>query len=114
MTNSRRNLRDMSILVLVFAVVLVGTRFVSLASVMSALLYPLFLHAFAPAFPLGVAMAVVEGTFVVVMHRANLKRIWNYEESKVDFSKLKRSKKKKAEEPTPPTSEDGGKHDEQG
>ena len=82
----------------VFIVVLVGTKFVSLASVMAAIFYPLLLNAFAHDFALGVAMAVVETCFVVFMHRANLKRIWNYEENKIDFSKFKRKKKLKKDE----------------
>lgn len=73
----------------VFVIVLIGTKMVSMASVMAAFLYPIFMHAFSPRFPLGVAMAVVETVFIVFMHRENLKRIWNYEERKVDFSKLK-------------------------
>jgi len=89
-------------LLFVFLVIVIGTKFVSLASVMAALLYPLLLRAFAPNFSLGVAFAVVETCFIVFMHRENLKRIWNYEESKLDFSKFKISalekrKQKKAE-----------------
>lgn len=99
--------------VVVFILVLIGSRMVSMASVMAALLYPLFLRAFAPAFPLGVAMAVVEACFIVFMHRENLKRIWNYEERKVDFSKLteKFKKKKKTEEEKNDSGEDGGQGD---
>lgn len=73
----------------VFVIVLIGTKMVSMASVMAAFLYPIFMHAFSPRFPLAVAMAVIEAVFIVFMHRENLKRIWNYEERKVDFSKLK-------------------------
>ena len=79
----------------VFIIVLIGSKMVSMASVMAALLYPLFMNAFAAGFPLAPAMAVVEACFVVFMHRENLKRIWHYEERKVDFSKLKLKKKKK-------------------
>jgi len=99
----------------IFIVVLVGTKFVSLASVMAAIFYPLLLNAFAHDFALGVAMAVVETCFVVFMHRANLKRIWNYEENKFDFSKFKRKKKPKAEaseENTATETKDGGRENE--
>ena len=79
----------------VFIVVLIGTKMVSMASVMAALLYPLFMNAFAHDFALAVAMAVVEACFIVFMHRENLKRIWNYEERKVDFSKITNKFKRK-------------------
>ena len=97
----------------VFIAVLIGSRMVSMASVMAALLYPLFLKAFdnpTNPFPLGVAMAVLEACFIVFMHRENLKRIWNYEERKVDFSKItaKFQKKKKTAEDS---AEDGGEGD---
>lgn len=78
----------------VFLIVVIGTRFVSLASVMAALLFPLFMRAFANN-GLNVAMAVVAACLVVFMHRENLKRIWSNQESKLDFSKFKKSKKKK-------------------
>ena len=94
----------------VFLVVVIGTKFVSLASVMAALLYPLFMRAFAPTFPLAVAFAVVEACFVIFMHRENLKRIWNYEESKLDFSKFKISaiekKKQKKQDQNNPTEDE--------
>ena len=77
-----------------FVVVLIGTRFVSLASVMAALMYPLFMNAFAGDQAGCVAMGVFAACFVIFMHRANLRRIWSNEESKIDFSKFKRSKKK--------------------
>ena len=105
----------------VFIVVLIGTKMVSMASVMAALLYPLFMNAFAHDFSMGVAMAVAEACFVVFMHRENLKRIWNYEERKVDFSKItaKFKRKKKSEETVsenvteekPDDRTDGGKGD---
>lgn len=84
-----------------FVVVLIGTRFVSLASVMAALLFPLFMNAFASDQSGCVAMAVLATCFVVFMHRANLARIWSNEESKIDFSKFKKSKKKDAAEEEP-------------
>ena len=77
-----------------FVVVLIGTRFVSLASVMAALMYPLFMNAFASDKAGSVAMGVFAACFVIFMHRANLRRIWSNEESKIDFSKFKKSKNK--------------------
>lgn len=74
------------ILLGIFVVIVVGTRFVSLASVMCAMLYPLILQAFANN-GLNVAMAVLSAMMVVYMHRSNLKRLWNGNESKISFSK---------------------------
>ena len=92
-----------------FIVVLIGTRFVSLASVMAALMYPLFMNAFASDKPGSVAMGVFAACFVIYMHRENLRRIWSNEESKIDFSKFKKSKKKDTEEgePDADVTEDG-------
>ena len=85
-------------LLLIFLVVAIGTRLVSLASVMCALFYPLLFNAFAPYVNLSVVMAFMITVFVIFMHRENLKRIWNHEESKLDLSKFSRKKKKSAEE----------------
>ena len=92
------------ILLGVFLIIAVGTRYISLASVMCAMLYPLILRAFAND-GLNVAMAVMSTVFVVYMHRENLKRLWEGKESKVDFSKI--TKKKKG------ASEDSPKGDDQ-
>ncbi len=81
-------------LLTVFLIVLIGTRMVSMASVMAAFLFPFLVNAFAGTQSLAVAMAVMATCFVVFMHRENLKRIWNHTEAKLDFSKLKRIKKK--------------------
>ncbi len=84
-------------LLTVFLIVLIGTRYVSLASVMAAFMFPFLVRAFAGTQSFAVAMAITATCLVVFMHRENLKRIWNNEESKIDFSKFKR-KKKKAQE----------------
>ncbi len=81
-------------LVLIFLVVVIGTRMVSMASVMCALFYPLLFNAFAKDVNLSVVMAVLITVFVLFMHRENIKRIWNHEEAKLDFSKFSRKKKK--------------------
>lgn len=89
------------LLLFIFLVVAIGTRLVSLASVMCALFYPLLFNAFAPHINLSVAMAFMITVFVIFMHRENLKRIWNHEEKRLDLSKFSlKKKKKKAEVPT--------------
>ena len=78
----------------IFIIVVVGTRYVSFASMMCALFYPLLLHAFAYR-GLNVAMAILSAAFVLFMHRENIKRILAGTESKISFSKT--SKKKKSD-----------------
>ena len=94
----------------IFLVIVIGTRMVSLASVMCALLYPLILRAFAN-YGLNVAMAVLSACFVAYMHRENLKRIWNGNESKLDLNQFK-IKRKKKEDADKKTGDSKGKDDE--
>jgi glycerol-3-phosphate acyltransferase PlsY len=91
-------------LLTVFLIVLIGTKYVSLASVMAAFMFPFLMEAFAGDKSLAVAMAVLATCFVVFMHRENLRRIWNNEESKIDFSKFK--KKKNSPESAPEEEQD--------
>ena len=85
-------------LLTVFLIVLIGTKFVSLASVMAAFMFPFLMRAFAGDQSLAVAMGVMATCFVVFMHRENLKRIWRNEENKLDFSMLRKKKEAPAEE----------------
>lgn len=85
------------ILVAVFAIVLLGTRYVSMASVTCAFLYPIFLSNFSNANAgLCVAMAVLSACLVILKHKDNLKRIYNRTESQISFTKI--SKKKLTEQ----------------
>lgn len=77
------------ILFCIFAIIVIGTKFVSLASIMSVLLYPLILNAFVGGFPMTTAMAILTTVFVVFMHRTNIKRLLDGTESKLDFHKSK-------------------------
>ncbi len=87
----------------VFVVVVVGTKYVSLASVMCAFLYPLLLNAFCPG-GWTVLMGVLTTVFVVYRHWENIKRLYAGKESKISFSK----KKKKESPVSPPPTDDGG------
>ena len=83
-----------------FLVMAIGTRMVSFASIFCAFLYPLFLRAFLPQSEevytgLLLASATLTAIFVIFMHRANIKRIMDGSEHKLDFSKFKRKKKEK-------------------
>lgn len=96
------------ILLGIFVVIVAGTKFVSLGSVMCALLYPLILQAFANN-GLNVAMAVLSALMVVYMHRSNLKRLWSGQESKISFSKKKKEAvPESAPEADSPTDEGDG------
>ena len=74
-------------LAVIFLVGTLGTRMVSFGSVMTALLYPLILNAFANR-GLNVAMAVITAVFVAFMHRENLKRMRDGQEEKLDLAAL--------------------------
>lgn len=73
---------------IVFLIIIFGTKFVSLASVISVALYPLFISAFPGQNrgSIGIFAVLIAG-FVIFMHRGNLKRIYNGEESKISFKK---------------------------
>ena len=87
-----------------FVIVVLGSKYISLGSIISVLVYPLILNAFNQitldtelkltgtitaysSFVAGISniIAIMTMLFVVVMHRENIKRIWKREESKFDF-----------------------------
>lgn len=85
--------------ILVFAIILVGTKMVSLASIMSALFMPLWLNISytvilgeGAAAGLRLPIAFLITVFVIFMHRENFKRIQNRTEPKI---RLPWEKKKK-------------------
>ena len=79
----------------IWLIIAIGTRYVSLASVMSALLYPLILRAFTGSGAgLAVAMAIASAVFVIWRHKENLQRLYHGKEAKLQFSK----KNKKTDE----------------
>ena len=81
---------------LVFLIVVLGTRYVSLASIMSVIFYPIILTAFSGGQnPTASMIAVFMACLVVFMHRENIKRLRENKESKVNLG-LK--KKKNSEE----------------
>lgn len=89
---------------IVFLIVVIGTRYVSLGSVMGLSLYPIVLNAWSHAYdpprnPTACMISVVMAVLVVFMHRENLKRLANRTESKISF------KKKPAEAPAAGTAE---------
>lgn len=86
-------------MILVFAIVVIGTRFVSMSSVMAAFFMPIFVNSwyaiiYGDGAVAGIRMpiAFLITLTVVVMHIPNLKRILNREEPKI---KMPWEKKKK-------------------
>jgi glycerol-3-phosphate acyltransferase PlsY len=92
------------ILLILFAVIALGLKYVSLASVMCMLIYPLFLYEVEQLFidaikrpdgtvfvnkevGLYVVLAFLMAAIIVFMHRENIKRLWQGKESKLDLSK---------------------------
>lgn len=76
------------ILFIVFAVVLLLTRYVSLASIMAAFTYPAAIGAtYKPVHLFEISFAIFVGMLVIFMHRSNIYRIFNNKESKFSFRK---------------------------
>ncbi len=91
-----------AILFIIFALVLAITRYVSLSSIMAAFCYPGVValgarisNNGAPVSIFDLSFAILIGAIVIYMHRANIKRLFNGEESKFSFKKKGSDKKKK-------------------
>ena len=82
------------ILLAIYVGLVVLFRYISLASIMCALVYPMLLNAFGRKEY--VATAIISAAFVVFMHRENIKRLMDRTESKVNFSKTSKHKKGEA------------------
>jgi len=94
------------ILFVIFAVIVIGTKYVSLGSIVASLLYPILLNRFieiSPSMTTDEIMiqeilnlhafdiyAVVAAFFVVFLHRSNLVRLFNGTENKISLSKKKK------------------------
>lgn len=90
------------ILFVIFALVLAITRFVSLASIICAFCYPFVVQTAAmisnggqPASIFDLSFAILIGVIVIWMHRTNIKRLFNGQESKFSFKKKTNSDKNK-------------------
>ena len=74
---------------LCFVVIVVGTKFVSLGSIIGMMIYPLILAAFAPQKGSAILCACALAGLVVFMHRSNIKRLRDGKESKLNLFKKK-------------------------
>ena len=79
------------IMLAIFAVIVIGTKYVSLASIMSAMLWPLILSRIEGA---GVCflISLCVAALVIFMHRDNIKRLYEGKENKLSFGKKKEKK----------------------
>lgn len=82
-----------AVLIVIFALVLLLTRYVSLSSIIAAICYPAAVYYAAvtrtgqPPQIFVILFAVVVGAIVIFMHRTNLYRLFNNQESKFSFKK---------------------------
>ena len=77
---------------LIFVIIVVGTKYVSLASIMSVIFYPIILTAFSGGQnPTASMIAVFMAVLVVFMHRENIKRLREGKESKLKLRNKKGS-----------------------
>ncbi len=94
-----------AIVFLIFAIIVIGTRYVSLGSVMSALIYPLIKYEMATIFGgdgavagISNVFAILIGALIVFMHRSNIMRIYRGEENKITLPWQKKRAAREAAE----------------
>lgn len=82
-----------------FVIVVLTTKYVSMASVTAAFLYPLVATAFLRERQGAITLfAVLIAGFIIFMHRENLKRIFHGEENKLNFGKKKKQREESESE----------------
>ena len=90
--NSPFGLLLIGALVFIFFTIVIGTKFVSLASVITMMIYPILQNMLNPL-PFNVLMAALTALVIVVRHIDNLKRIHAGTESKISLKKTDKHKK---------------------
>ena len=80
------------ILLVVFFVIFGLTKYVSLASIVSAVALPITVYLTTRHIPLTI-LGIIIGLIVIIRHKENIKRLINGTESKLSFSKDKKDKK---------------------
>lgn len=76
------------ILLAVFIIIVAVTKYVSLGSIVMALLYPIFILIFYKSFVLTLIAAVFT-IIVIIAHKENIKKLINHTENKTDFKSKK-------------------------
>ena len=85
---------------IIFIIIVVGTRYVSLGSIMGLMFYPILLTAFSGGQnPTACIMSVFMAIAVVFMHRENIKRLRDHTEHKLSFGKKKPAEAETEAEP---------------
>lgn len=77
------------ILLAVFIIIVAATRYVSLGSIIMALLYPVLIFLLHKS-PVLTVIASVFTVIVVIAHRENIKKLINHTENKIDFKSKKK------------------------
>lgn len=89
---------------IIFVIVVATTKYISAGSIMSAMLFPLFLNMFYGEGGLPGIMAICSvllALLIIFNHRANIVRIWKREENKFSFKKSVSKEKLEEEENAP-------------
>lgn len=76
------------ILLTIFIIVVAVTKYVSLGSIIIALLYPVFIFLFYKSLVLTI-IALIFTLIVIVAHRSNIKKLINHSENKISLKKSK-------------------------
>lgn len=71
----------------IFVLVVLFTRIISLGSILGAAFYPMLVYVFSPEPDFKVLYAFAIGVFIIWLHRANIKRLYEGKESKISFGK---------------------------
>ena len=84
-------------LLVIFIIVVLMTKYVSLGSCMCMVVYPYVLYRVTGSYGTHIIIAMIAALFVVWMHRENIKRLRAGKENKISLSKKKKSKEGKPE-----------------
>ncbi len=74
------------VMITIFFIIVAATKFISLGSVICALLYPIVLSRFIGTQNLVIIPAAVIAFIIVFRHRSNIKRLYNKSENKIKLS----------------------------
>ncbi|MBR3504388.1 MAG: glycerol-3-phosphate 1-O-acyltransferase PlsY [Clostridia bacterium] len=81
----------LALALLVMQIVIVGfTRYMSVASICTAVAYPIIVALCHPGDTGYIVFAVLMGALAVFCHRANIRRLLKHEENRLDFEKINR------------------------
>ena len=76
------------ILLAIFIIIVAVTKYVSLGSIIIALLYPILIYLFYKSLVLTI-IASIFTLIVIVAHRSNIKKLINHSENKINLKKSK-------------------------